>query len=988
MSAIFISHSSADQGWARDIATWLERDQRYTSLFLDFDPEKGIPAGTSWRMVLNRQLKLCRIVIVVCSQRYCASQWCLAELGIAIHRGKHVLPLRIEPHDDHSDLPSLLSETQATVWPQIELLAGVAECWEVLEGRLKGLLSWRERLEWPPRGEPEAAPFPGLLAFQRELAPVFFGRDGAIERVRQQLDALAQRTPALLLLHGPSGSGKSSLVRAGVVPQLLAQHELRWRVVGPFRPGPQPFRSLAMALLEEDASDLTESEAWDEVGADALGQRLDQLVTGTNSPLLLVIDQFEELLLDDVRVVQAGRAGEPLPAAARSPSQAEQFLLFLEALLRRDLSSLVILATLRTDALDSLQPQWGVIKTFAVTIPLEPIQPEDFGVLITGPAERMGLTLQPGLQERLVAESGGRDALPLLAFTLRELWRKRVERGEAVAGPNGAWYDLTMADYEALGGVAGVVSCQAALCWDPRTSDEADTAALREAFLFALVRLNEEGQAAKHPARWEELPERSRPLLKRFVQMRLLVSGGGDLHDQVEIAHEALLRTWEPLREWIKEGRPQMEQRRRVRRYIADLALNQPPQARLAALQGLLTLWEANPADVTPAQESLAALLTYWAERGGDLRELSLEIQLLSKMAGEASLPALSSFLERQQLREPLEMVRAAPLLEALCQVAAVLREVHLRQLPCAKDQALWLLLPSATLNDDGRMVRTDLVRLRLWATPRLDAPGAWFEQLGDGVALTMVAVPAGGFLMGSPLEELDRLDQEGPQHQVNLEGFWIGQTPITQAQWSQVMDTNPSRIQSNLSIHHQLPVEGVSWHDAIEFCAKLSERCGRHYTLPSEAQWEYACRAGTVTPFHCGSSLIAELASFNADVSPGVPPRGDCQGQITPVGQFPANCWGLHDLHGNVWEWCLDQWHSSYVGAPDDGSAWLASEADDEMETDRVLRGGSWSFGSLYCRSAHRNFFPSGKADTDVGFRVICDPRPLPLSFEPLVSH
>lgn len=201
----------------------------------------------------------------------------------------------------------------------------------------------------------------------------------------------------------------------------------------------------------------------------------------------------------------------------------------------------MVLATLRTDCLDGLQRHWSTLTTLAVTIPLEPIQPEDFGALITGPAERVGLILQPGLQERLVAESGGHDPLLLLVFTLEKLWRKRQERGAAV-----------------------VVSAQAALCWDPLTSDVADTKALKHAFVPHLVRLNEVGLAAKQPARWGELPERSGPLLKRFVEARLLVSGGGDSRDLVEIAHKALLRTWEPLAEWIKEGRQELEQRRRV----------------------------------------------------------------------------------------------------------------------------------------------------------------------------------------------------------------------------------------------------------------------------------------------------------------------------------------------------------------------------------------------------------------------------------------
>lgn len=145
----------------------------------------------------------------------------------------------------------------------------------------------------------------------------------------------------------------------------------------------------------------------------------------------------------------------------------------------------------------------------------------------------------------------------------------------------------------------------------------------------------------------------------------------------------------------------------------------------------------------------------------------------MALVGGEGSVAALSGFLERRQLREPLETARAAPRLEALCQAAAVLQDLHSRQLPASGGKVRWLLLPSATVNDNGEVVRTELVRLRLWATPRLEEPGAWFEPLGDGVALTMVVIPAGSFWMGSPPEELERSsDGEGPQHLVSLEGF------------------------------------------------------------------------------------------------------------------------------------------------------------------------------------------------------------------------
>jgi formylglycine-generating enzyme required for sulfatase activity len=277
------------------------------------------------------------------------------------------------------------------------------------------------------------------------------------------------------------------------------------------------------------------------------------------------------------------------------------------------------------------------------------------------------------------------------------------------------------------------------------------------------------------------------------------------------------------------------------------------------------------------------------------------------------------------------------------------------------------------------------------------------FVERKDGLALTLLRIPAGAFVMGSPAGELQRLESEGPQHQVRLEEFLLSQTPITQAQWRAVagwearegerwgseLNPNPSRFQSQEgkgkarllegeTSTDQRPVEGVSWEEAMEFCARLSQRTGRTYRLPSEAQWEYACRAGTTTPFHFGETLTSELANYRASFTYANGPRGKYREQTTPVGMFPANAWGLQDMHGNVWEWCLDHWHDSYEGAPTDGSAWVEEEGvkGEQSSKGRLLRGGSWFDPPQDCRSAFRfRFHPDGRGN-DGGFRVCCLPQ------------
>jgi formylglycine-generating enzyme required for sulfatase activity len=275
----------------------------------------------------------------------------------------------------------------------------------------------------------------------------------------------------------------------------------------------------------------------------------------------------------------------------------------------------------------------------------------------------------------------------------------------------------------------------------------------------------------------------------------------------------------------------------------------------------------------------------------------------------------------------------------------------------------------------------------------------AYQQKLAPGVVLTMVEIPAGTFLMGSPPGEEGRdiyasldsdlkksLGIEGrdveAQRRVTVPAFRIGRFPITQAQWKLVarlgkiereLDADPSNFKGP-----ERPVENVSWQDAIEFCRRLSKLTKRNYTLPSEAQWEYACRAGTITPFHFGETLITELANYDGNYTYGQGPQGAYREQTTNVGSFPANAWGLQDMHGNVWEWCLDRWHPSLAKAPTDGSAWQepAPELAKQHQDRRLLRGGSWYDLPGYCRSAYRFLNRPVNQPLNVGFRVCCLPQ------------
>jgi len=236
-------------------------------------------------------------------------------------------------------------------------------------------------------------------------------------------------------------------------------------------------------------------------------------------------------------------------------------------------------------------------------------------------------------------------------------------------------------------------------------------------------------------------------------------------------------------------------------------------------------------------------------------------------------------------------------------------------------------------------------------------------EDLGNGVFLEMVEIPGGTFIMGSSASEAERRSNESPQHQVTVPSFYMGKYELTQAQYQVIMGANPAYFKDN-----NRPVEKVSWNNAVEFCKKLSQKTGKTYRLPSEAEWEYACRAGTTTPFYFGKSITPDLVNYNGNYTYTSAPKGKYREQTTDVGTFPPNAFGLYDMHGNVWEWCQDDYKENYINAPIDGSA-LTSQ----IASTKSLRGGSWDSYPAYCRSAYRldsypNYFYDG-----IGFRVVC---------------
>ena len=327
------------------------------------------------------------------------------------------------------------------------------------------------------------------------------------------------------------------------------------------------------------------------------------------------------------------------------------------------------------------------------------------------------------------------------------------------------------------------------------------------------------------------------------------------------------------------------------------------------------------------------------------------------------------------------------------------------------------------------RQSQRSLFELKKWVIKKekRQAKGI-VQKLAEGVELELMEIPGGTFTMGTEDEEIERLvkkfgwegfRRERPQHRVTVSSFYMGRYPITQAQWRAVASRTDLKVERNLNpdpshfkdppkpplkseasdsppfegarggspTRWDRPVEKVNWYDAVEFCARLSKLTGKEYRLPSEAEWEYACRAGTTTPFHFGETITGELANYNARETYADEPKGEYRQQTTPVGQFPPNAFGLYDMHGNVWEWCLDPWHDSYQGEPPrDGSVWDEDNNDNRYQSllistkklltdrpNRVLRGGSWFDYPYYCRSAYRSLDLRRDYDINDGFRVVC---------------
>ena len=538
MNTVFISHSHDDATAGAEIRDWLHA-QDFHSLFIAFDFQDGIAPGSTWERELLRNLRRCDVVLALCSRHYASSRWCFAELVHAKAHEKPIIPVRLDdspPHELLADVQAVDFRPRATAsndnYAQLRRALADRGIRPQIGGRWTG----------------DRSPYPGLAAFEEADAPVFFGRDEETRNALLELRRLRRPdSPRMLIMLGASGCGKSSLLRAGILPRVRAEI-LDWIVVDVIRPGAQPLTRMAQALATT-FDDRGRPREWQEIRGvlragdpSALRDLGEELRYRSGAPevrVLLIVDQLEEAL------IQASSG-----ANANALEETPEFLALLLQLSAMREGSYSLLCTLRSDFLGTFQTHPAVQGLEFATLPVAAPSNAGFTRLIEAPAALSGLELEPGLAELMVADTATPDALPLLAFTLRELYEKHAQDRR-----------LTIDEYRAsppagLGGLQGAVAQSAEDVIGQQNPPLADARlhAVRNTFL-SMVALNESGEPARRPVRWSALSPAVHPLIEQFVQARLLVARETDGVREVEVAHETLFRSWGRLRDWLAENR-------------------------------------------------------------------------------------------------------------------------------------------------------------------------------------------------------------------------------------------------------------------------------------------------------------------------------------------------------------------------------------------------------------------------------------------------
>ena len=930
---------------------WLEREGWKDEIFLDLAPNRGISAGERWERALHEAANRCEAVLFLVSKAWLGSGWCLKEFHLAHGLNKQLFGVLIE------DFPlDKLPEELAGTWQIVRLAAGrdhimlravlpVTHEEAHVHFSAEGLQRLKHGLEeagldakyfaWPPAGDPNRPPYRGLRPLEAEDVGIFFGRGAPIIEALDWLRGLRATTPPrLLVILGASGAGKSSFLRAGLLPRLKRDDRTFFPlpIIRPERAVINGETGLLRALegaLEVAGIAVTRADlrAAVEAGATKLKPLLQSLAdkatptasnTGTKPKapaLILSIDQAEELFL------------------AEAQDEALPFLALVRDLLNADAPAIIAVFTIRSDNYERLQLAKELEGMRQDMLSLPPMPKGSYAEVVKGPAQRLegiarALKIEDGLVEALLADieaGGAKDALPLLAFTLERLY------GEYRAGGT-----LKLSHYNALGRVKGSIEAAVERALKAADADPAiprdrlaRLALLRRGLIPWLAGIDPDtGAPRRRVARLSEIPIVARPLIQHLVEQRLLATDvAKDTGEKtIEPAHEALLRQWGLLLGWLTEDAGLLAVLEGVKRASRDWAANAMNAAWLAHATGRLAAAEQlseRPdlaANLEPTdREYLAACRRAEAAAKGRRRR----IQILFYALFVGIIMGLVGWINQSYVTEQWYWFTT----QRPYMIANVLPYV----LPTETEQAL--------------------------------KPQASFRECAKGKECPeMIVLPAGTFSMGSPATETGRDKNEGPLHDVTIgRPFAVSKFDVTFAEWDACVSVHwCSQVKDSDMGRGTKPVINVSWDEAQEYVAWLSKMTGQPYRLLTEAEWEYVARAGSGTAYFWG----ATIGEGNADCN-GCGSQWDKR-ETSPVGSFKPNAFLVYDMAGDVWQWVQDCYHDDYSGAPTDDSAWTS-----EGCTRHVVRGGSYADLPLSLRSATRSKDSADARIDNIGIRV-----------------
>ncbi|MBS0151483.1 MAG: SUMF1/EgtB/PvdO family nonheme iron enzyme [Nitrospira sp.] len=894
---VFLSYHLSDKELVERIARSL-RDHGLKP-FLD---QWYLVRGRLWPQELENALGSCGAVAVFIGPGE-MGPWQEKEVYFAVERQTRnpdfpVIPVLL-PGSDPA-LGFLLGE-----YTWVDLRQGIDDprLLSLLAGAIRGEVPGPEFSEQIKATRSTLCPYRGLEYFREGDAPFFFGRKAAIQTLYETV-----REHRFIAVVGASGSGKSSIVRAGLLPQLRREERTVWDVLT-LSPGDEPLKALARAvspLLEPEALDktdrlkkinkLTDAFAKQEVSLHDVGQDILEKQLGTNR-LLLVIDHAEELY-----------------TAVKNDRHRRRFI--DELLEASERGSWTVMLTLRGDFVGkalSYRPLSDRLQGAQVN--LGPMTRVELEQAIMVPARRVDLSFAEGLVTRILDDVGDEPGnLPLLEFVLKRLWKDR-QRSE-----------LSHQAYDAMGGLQGAVANKAEEVF--RKFGPLEQAAVKRVFL-QVVRAAETGEDTSRRAALSEIDPTALGVVKKLTDERLLVTNRALAGEEtVEVSHEALIRKWQRLQGWLNEDREFLLWRE--------------------GLRGRVNEWQRNPQDEgTLLRGTPLAVAHLWLSQKADMLTDS------EKNYIRQSAEVRDRAVREDQERLSRELAQAEQARKAAEEAQEVSERLRRRQW-----QFGLVLLGTALI---GWMV-TWLTDRHYGLNEAVLKIRSIYSDIHQDPEKEMILIQGGTFTMGD-VEEMDKSEDSNrkPRHRVSIKSFYMGKYEVTFEEYDRYAISKGKPLPPDQGWgRKERPVINVSWKDAKDYAEWLKQKTGKPYRLATESEWEYAARSGNVQQTWAGTSDPSELSKYAVFA-------GNSGGSTEAVGMKEKNGLGLYDLSGNVFEWVEDCAHENYKDAPEDASAWL-DNGDCPM---RMHRGGSWDNVPMDLRSSHRGSGLDSSRSSHLGFRL-----------------